>query len=71
MNATLVSEHELREVLLAELRCGSMRARLAQHAFDAVGIAPKLGLVSAAQAMEILHARDVLPWLLQDQASAA
>ncbi len=64
------SADDLRDTLIAELRCGSMRARLAQYDLDALGIALKHGLISAEQAMELLHARDALPWIFQERAAA-
>jgi hypothetical protein len=51
------------EYLLAELRCASLRARLLQADIDAVGLALKGGLITADQALDLLHDCDVL-WLV-------
>jgi hypothetical protein len=46
--------------LLQELRCASLRARLAQSDIDAVGLALKGGLVTPDQALELLSDCDAL-----------
>jgi hypothetical protein len=48
------------DYLLAELRCASLRARLWQADIDAVGIALKNGLITAEQALELLHESEAL-----------
>ena len=53
----------LREVLLAELRCGWMRARLAQHEMESVRIALLCGLINEEQAMGELYERDAIHWM--------
>ena len=70
MNAPQGSESELREVLLAELRAGVLRCKLAALDLEAAGVAVKYGLVSAEQAMKELHARDALPWIFQERVEA-
>jgi hypothetical protein len=42
------------DYLLQELRCASLRARLAASDIDAVGLALKGGLVTPDQALELL-----------------
>lgn len=49
--------------LLAELRCASLRLQLLQADVDAVGLALKGGLITADQALDLLHDCDVL-WLV-------
>lgn len=48
------------EYLLAEMRCASLRARLAQLDINAVGIALKGGLISPEQALALLDDVDAL-----------
>ncbi len=48
------------EYLLAELRCASLRARLAQADIEAVGLALKGGLISPDQAVLLLADADCL-----------
>jgi hypothetical protein len=48
------------EYVLAELRCASLRARLLQADIDAVGIALKGNLITAEQAIDLLHDCDLL-----------
>jgi hypothetical protein len=48
------------DYLLAELRCASLRARIIQADIDAVGLAFKHHLISADQAIALLHDVDVL-----------
>ena len=42
------------EYLLAELRCAAIRARLLQANIEAIGLALKIGLISADQALDLL-----------------
>jgi len=58
----------LTEVLLVEIRCGSMRARLAQYDMDSVGTALSHGLINAEQAMAELYDRDALHWMFLEGA---
>jgi hypothetical protein len=51
------------EYVLAELRCASLRARLAQADIDAVGVALKERMISAEQAIEILGDCDCLQYV--------
>jgi hypothetical protein len=46
--------------LLAELRCASLRARLWQADIDAITLALEGGLITADQALELLHDCDAL-----------
>jgi hypothetical protein len=48
------------QYLLAELRCASLRARLAQADIDAIGIALKGGSISESQAIDLLDDCDTL-----------
>lgn len=48
------------DYVLAELRCASLRARIMQSDLDAVGLALKHHLISADQAIALLHDVDVL-----------
>ena len=43
-----------RDYALAELRCLSLRARIIQADIDAIGLALKDGLISPAQAMDLI-----------------
>ena len=51
------------EYLLAELRCASLRARLLQADIDAIGIALKGSLITAEQAIDLLHDCDALRYI--------
>jgi hypothetical protein len=51
------------EYLLAEMRCAVLRTRILQADIEAIGVALKGGLISAAQAIENLHDVDAL-WLV-------
>ena len=53
------------EYLLAELRCASLRARLLQADIDAVGVALKGNLITAEQAIDLLHDCDLLRYIEQ------
>jgi hypothetical protein len=48
------------DYLLQELRCASLRARLAAADIDAIGLATKHGLVTPEQALELLSDCDAL-----------
>jgi hypothetical protein len=48
------------DYLVAELRCASLRARILQSEIDAIGIALKGGLVTADQALVLMHGVDLL-----------
>lgn len=48
------------EYLLTELRCASLRALILKSEIDAIGIALKGGLVTAAQALALMHGVDLL-----------
>jgi hypothetical protein len=52
-----------REYVIAELRCASLRARLAQADIDAVGVALKDQTITADQAIEILGDCDCLQFI--------
>jgi hypothetical protein len=52
-----------REYVLAELRCASLRARLAYADIDAVAIALKDGRITSDQAIEILGDCDCLQYI--------
>ena len=58
-----VSDDALCEALLAELRAGVIRDKLAALDKEAVGVALKHHLIDVRQAMELLNVRDALPWL--------
>ena len=66
MNADAV-----RDCLLAELRCGVLRAKLLAHDYETAGVALKHRLVSVEQAMEMLNARDVMPYLFIEESGPA
>ena len=53
----------LRETLLAELRCASMRARLAALDIDAVGTVLKFNLINPEAALAMLHDAYALAYL--------
>ena len=63
MNATEVTVDALRVCFLAELRCGRLRAEIAVTDITAVGVALKHHCITTEQAMEMLNARDALPYL--------
>ena len=48
------------EYLTAELRAASLRARLLSGEIDAIGIALKGGLITADQALVLMHGVDLL-----------
>jgi len=48
------------DYLVAELRCASLRARILQSEIDAIGIALKGGLITADQALVLMHGVDLL-----------
>jgi hypothetical protein len=49
--------------LLAELRCAALRAQLMQSDIEAVRLAIQGGLITPAQAVELLHDCDVLRYI--------
>jgi hypothetical protein len=51
------------EYLLAELRCASLRAKILQSEIDAIGIALKGGMVTAKQAIVLMHGVDLLRFI--------
>jgi len=51
----------LRRTLLAELRCASVRAKLAQLDIDAVGVALSSGLIDVEQAIRLLGHEALCP----------
>jgi hypothetical protein len=51
------------EYLLAELRCASLRARLAQADIEAVGIALKANVISPEQAVLLLGDVDAFNYI--------
>jgi hypothetical protein len=55
------------DYLVAELRCASLRARLWQADIDAIGLALKNGLLTAEQALELLHECDALQLVAPDK----
>jgi hypothetical protein len=52
-----------REYLLAELRCASLRARLAQADIESVGIALRDNIITEDQAIDILSECDCLQYI--------
>jgi hypothetical protein len=54
-----------RDYLLAELRCASLRAKILQSEIDAIGIALKGGMVTAEQAIVLMHGVDLLRFIGQ------
>jgi hypothetical protein len=54
--------------VLAELRCASLRARLAQHDIEAVGLALKGKLIGSEQAVELLADCDCLRLIAPERA---
>ena len=66
-----VSDEVLCDCLLAELRAGVIRDKLAALDKEAVGVALKHHLIDVRQAMELLGARDTLPWLNLARGGAA
>ena len=57
----------LRAYLLAELRCAALRARLAAHDIDAIGIALNGDLITAIEALELLDDADAIRFLVPTQ----
>jgi hypothetical protein len=53
-----------REYLLAELRCASLRARLAQADIEAIGLALKGELLTIEDALELLSDCDALRYIV-------
>jgi hypothetical protein len=49
--------------LLAELRCAALRAQLMQSDIEAVRLALEGGLITPAQALDLLHDCDVLRYI--------
>ena len=58
------------DYLLAELRCASLRAKILQAEIDAIGIALKGGMVTAEQAIVLMHGVDLLRFIGQDPAES-
>jgi hypothetical protein len=56
------------DYLLAELRCASLRAKILQSEIDAIGTAVKGGLVTAEQAIVLMHGVDLLRFIGQETA---
>ena len=54
----------LRAYLLAELRCAALRARLAAHDIDAIGIALNGDLITSIEAIELLDDTDAIRFLI-------
>jgi hypothetical protein len=54
LGANRMSVGDRKEYLLGELRCASLRARLAHADIDAVGLALRGGLISCEEAIELL-----------------
>jgi hypothetical protein len=52
-----------REYLLAELRCATLRARLAQADVDAIGLALRGNLITVEQALDLLSGCDLLRYI--------
>ena len=52
------------DYLLGELRCASLRARIAAHDIDAIGLALKGGLISPDQAVDLLDECDAIRLLI-------
>lgn len=65
------SADAVRDCFLAELRCGRLRAEIAVTDITAVGVALKHHCITVEQAMEMLHARDALPYLFVTEGGAA
>ena len=57
------------DYLLAELRCAALRARILQADLEAIGIALKHHMITADQALGLLHDCDVLRLVAPDEAS--
>jgi hypothetical protein len=53
----------LRDYLLAEMRCASLRARIVQADVEAIGTALKGGLINAEQALKLLNDVDALRFI--------
>jgi hypothetical protein len=58
------------DYLLAELRCTSLRAQLLQSELDAIGTALKGGMVTADQAIVLMHGVDLLRFIGQEPAES-
>jgi hypothetical protein len=54
------------DYLLAELRAAGLRAKILQAEIDAIGIALKGGMVTAEQAIVLMHGVDLLRFIGQD-----
>ena len=61
----------LKDALVAELRCARYQLAIAINEIDIVGVALKHHLIDVRQAMELLGARDTLPWLNLARGGAA
>jgi hypothetical protein len=59
-----------RDYLLAEIRCASLRAKILQAEIDAIGIALKGGMVTAEQAIVLMHGVDLLRFIAQAPAES-
>jgi len=57
------SADDLRAYLLAEIRCATLRARLAASDLDAIGLALKGGLITPFQAIQHIEEVDALRFL--------
>jgi hypothetical protein len=53
------------DYLLAELRCATLRAKILQSEIDAIGLALKGQLISAEQAIVLMHGVDLLRFIGQ------
>lgn len=51
---------DFKNYLLAEFRCAALRARILSADIEAIGLALKHNLVTADQALELLHEVDAL-----------
>jgi hypothetical protein len=54
---------KLRAYLLAEIRCATLRARLAANDLDAIGLALKGGLITPFQALQHIEEVDAFRFL--------
>ena len=57
------NSEELRAYLLAEIRCATLRVRLAANDLDAIGLALKGGLITPFQAIQHIENVDALRFL--------
>ena len=57
------SVDDLRTYLLAEIRCATLRARLAASDLDAIGLALKGGLITPFQAIQHIEEADAFRFL--------